>query len=202
MTITSQFADIRSSSNFIDVVLFLLSSLFNDQIFMSTSSLVLELWQFSFISDWPEIRNTFVWVLPNKWKLGQVRNTKFATNISNKMLLNAAKFQGYSFYCFWVIKGKPIGIFKNYLSVIASKTGLLRVFYIQRENLRCSTHVMFIKLAPKKWGNAKIVTHFKTDCLRFLNYFLAHYLLRLAIFSFEVLLSLCSNEMLLNLKVH
>ena len=25
------------------------------------------------------------------------------------MLLNAAKFQGYSFYCFWVIKGKPTG---------------------------------------------------------------------------------------------
>ena len=23
------------------------------------------------------------------------------------MLMNAAKFQGYSFYCFWVIKGKP-----------------------------------------------------------------------------------------------
>ena len=25
------------------------------------------------------------------------------------MLLNAAKCQGYGFYCFWVIKGKPIG---------------------------------------------------------------------------------------------
>ena len=24
------------------------------------------------------------------------------------MLLNAAKYQGYLFYCFWVIKGKPI----------------------------------------------------------------------------------------------
>ena len=23
------------------------------------------------------------------------------------MLLNVAKHQGYSFYCFWVIKGKP-----------------------------------------------------------------------------------------------
>ena len=26
------------------------------------------------------------------------------------MLLNAAKFQGYSFYRFWVIKGKPTGV--------------------------------------------------------------------------------------------
>ena len=36
-------------------------------------------------------------------------NTKFGTNVSNRMLLNAAKFQGYSFYCFWVITGKPTG---------------------------------------------------------------------------------------------
>ena len=45
-----------------------------------------------------------VWVLPNIWRLGQVMDTKFGTNVSNKILLNAAKFQGYSF---WVIKGKP-----------------------------------------------------------------------------------------------
>ena len=55
----------------------------------------------------PEIRNTPVWVLPNIWRLGQVRNTKFGMNISNKILPNAAKCQGYSFYSFWVIKGKP-----------------------------------------------------------------------------------------------
>ena len=30
-------------------------------------------------------------------------------NVFNRMLLNAAKFQGYSFYQFWVIKGKPTG---------------------------------------------------------------------------------------------
>ena len=54
----------------------------------------------------PEIGNTPVWVLPNIWRLGQVRDTKFGTNVSNEMLLNAAKCQGYSFYRFWVIKGK------------------------------------------------------------------------------------------------
>ena len=37
-----------------------------------------------------EIRNTPVWILPNTWRLGQVRNTTFGTNISNKMLLNAS----------------------------------------------------------------------------------------------------------------
>ena len=43
--------------NFFDV-LFLLSSLFTAPSFMSISSLVLELWQFSCIRDWPEIRKS------------------------------------------------------------------------------------------------------------------------------------------------
>ena len=44
--------------NFFDVVLFLLSSLVTGPSFMSMSSLVLELWQFSFKRDWPEIRKS------------------------------------------------------------------------------------------------------------------------------------------------
>ena len=62
----------------------------------------------------PEIGNTPVWVLPNIWRLGQVMDTKFGTNVSNRMLLNAAKFSGYSFYHSWVIKGKPTGVMSNY----------------------------------------------------------------------------------------
>ena len=101
-----------STSNFFDVVLFLLSSLVTGPNFMSISSLVLELWQFSFIRGLtrkPEIGNTHVWVFPNIWRLGQVMDTKFGTNVSNKMGLNARKFQYYSFYHFWAIKGKPTG---------------------------------------------------------------------------------------------
>ena len=45
-----------SSSNFFDGVLFLLSSLVTRPSSMSTSSLVLELWQYSFIRDSLEIR--------------------------------------------------------------------------------------------------------------------------------------------------
>ena len=41
--------------NFFDVVFFLLSSLVTGSSFISISSLVLELWQFPFIRDWPEI---------------------------------------------------------------------------------------------------------------------------------------------------
>ena len=55
----------------------------------------------------PEIGNTPVWVFPDIGRLRQFRNTNFGKNVSNKMLLNAAKWQGYSIYYFWVIKGKP-----------------------------------------------------------------------------------------------
>ena len=56
-----------------------------------------------------EIVNTPVWVLPSVLRLEQVRDTEFGPNVSNKMLLNAPKCQGYGFYRFWVIKGKPTG---------------------------------------------------------------------------------------------
>ena len=57
----------------------------------------------------PEIGNTPVQVLPNIWRLGRVTDTKFGTDAPNEMLLNAAKCQNYSFYCFRVSKGKPTG---------------------------------------------------------------------------------------------
>ena len=57
VAMTSQFSDTTSKSNFFDVLLFLLSS-FSGPNFMSISSLVLELWQLSFIMDWPEIRKS------------------------------------------------------------------------------------------------------------------------------------------------
>ena len=44
--------------NFFDVVLFLLYILVTGPSFMSIVLLVLELWQFSFMRDWPEIRKS------------------------------------------------------------------------------------------------------------------------------------------------
>ena len=58
MTMTSQFANIISSSNIFDAVLFLLSNLVTGPSFIPILSLVLELWQFSFIRDWAEIRKS------------------------------------------------------------------------------------------------------------------------------------------------
>ena len=102
MTMTLQFPDMTSSSSFFHVVLFFISSLITGPSFMTISSLVLELLQFSFIMDWPEIRKSEISLsefcpISGDW----------GTNVSNRKLLNAGKFQGYSFYRFWVIKGKP-----------------------------------------------------------------------------------------------
>ena len=44
-----------------------------------------------------EIGNTTIWFLPNIWRLGQVRDTKFGTDASNEILINAVKYHGYSF---------------------------------------------------------------------------------------------------------
>ena len=48
----------ETNVNIFDVVLFLLSSLATGSSFILISSLVLELWQFPFIRDWPGIRKS------------------------------------------------------------------------------------------------------------------------------------------------
>ena len=58
MIMTSQFTDKTSQSTFLDVAVFLLSSLVSGPSFMSVSVLVLELWQFLFIRDSIEIRKS------------------------------------------------------------------------------------------------------------------------------------------------
>ena len=55
MTMTLQFSDMTSTSNFVDAIFFLLSVLVTGPSFMPISSLVLELWQLFVIRDWPEI---------------------------------------------------------------------------------------------------------------------------------------------------
>ena len=110
---TSQFVNRRHYYFFFCAALFLCSSLVTGVIFLSVSSLVLELWQLGFIRDWLKIQKLLitlpVWVLSNTWQLRQVRDTKFGINVSNKMLLNPIKCQGYSFYRFRVIKVKLAG---------------------------------------------------------------------------------------------
>ena len=53
--ITPQFSEMTSTPIFFDVAMFLLSCLVTGSGFLSISWLLLELWQFSFVKDWPEI---------------------------------------------------------------------------------------------------------------------------------------------------
>ena len=86
------------SSIFFDLVVFLLSRLINGQSFIIISLMVLELSQFLFIKDWPEIRKSETipsecYPIPGEWC----------------KLSYAAKCQVYSFYRFRVIQGKSTG---------------------------------------------------------------------------------------------
>ena len=102
---TSQFSNMTSSSffwRFVSLVKF--SSWCKFRVNIITGSWDMSIFFDKGLTRNPEIGNTPIWVLPNICRLGGVRYTKFGTNVSNKMLLNVAKFQGYSFYCFWVIK--------------------------------------------------------------------------------------------------
>ena len=74
-----------------------------------TGSRIMTIFFYKWFPRNPEIRKTPVWVFPSIWRLGQGMDTTFDTNVYNSMLLNAGKFQCYSFYCFWAIKGKPSG---------------------------------------------------------------------------------------------
>ena len=112
MTMTLQFCDMTSTliffwRFFVSLIRFSYWSKFHFNI--NTVSGIMTIFFYKGLTRNPEIGNTSVWVLPNIWRLVRVMDTKFGTNVSNRMLLNAAKFQGYSFYRFWVFKGKPTG---------------------------------------------------------------------------------------------
>ena len=74
-----------------------------------TASGVMTIFYYKGLTRNPETGNTPVRLLLNICILRGVRDTKCCTSVSNKTWLNAAKCQGYKFYRFWVIKGKPIG---------------------------------------------------------------------------------------------
>ena len=109
MTMTSQFSDMTSLSTFWTLFCFLVNFSYWSKFHVNiiTGSGIITIFFYKGLTRNPEIRDTSVWVLPNIWRLGRVRNTKPSTNSSDKIVLNAAKCQGYSFYRFWVIKEKP-----------------------------------------------------------------------------------------------
>ena len=100
MTMTSQFSGMMSTSNFFGRVLFLLSSLVTGSSFMSISSLVLELWQFSFIRDWPEI-----------WKL-KIPPPEFCSKFGDWGKLWILNFARMSLIeCYWILQNSSVTAF-------------------------------------------------------------------------------------------
>ena len=100
MTMMSQFFDMTSTSNFFDVALFLLSSLVTGRGFMSISSLALELWQFSFIKDWPEIRN--LEIPPSEFcPISGYWDELWVPNLARMSLIN----------CYWMLQNSRVTAF-------------------------------------------------------------------------------------------
>ena len=65
-----------------------------------TGSKVTTIFYYKGLTRNPEKDNTPACILPNIFRLAQVRDKKFDTNVSNEMLLNAAKCQCHRFYRF------------------------------------------------------------------------------------------------------
>ena len=68
---------------FVSLVMFSYSSKFHVNII--TGSKVMTIFSYKGLIRNPEIVNTSVWVFPNIWRLGSVRDTKFGKNVSNKV---------------------------------------------------------------------------------------------------------------------
>ena len=98
-----QFAEMTSSSNFLMLFCFSCQLQLLVQVFCQYHC------QFWSYKNFLLLTRSLVSVLLNIWRLERVRDTKPGKNVSNKVLLNAAKCRGYSFYPFSVIKGKPTG---------------------------------------------------------------------------------------------
>ena len=101
---TLQFADMKSSSNYFDVTVFLLSSLVTGPSVMSKSSLFLELWQFSFKRDWLEIRKSKIlsrkpsWVMPNIWNKLWIQNLAQMSQTKNYKMRQNARVTAFSVF--------------------------------------------------------------------------------------------------------
>ena len=124
-------------SIFFDVALFLLSSLVTGSSFMSISSLVLELWKFSFIRDWTEIRkleippSEFCPISADLVKLG-------IPNLAWMFLIK----------CYWMLQNARITAFT--------------VSELLRENRRREGGGGALKLPPTQIQGFWIVTSFST----------------------------------------
>ena len=96
LAMTSQFTYMTSLTILFDVVLFFFSILVTGASFKSISALVLELWQFSFMRNWPEIRKY------PRLSFAQYLETRAILEYQNWI----CKIQGLKFLLFLSYQGK------------------------------------------------------------------------------------------------
>ena len=137
-------ADMTSSS-FFDVV-FLLSSLVTGPIFMSISWLSRVITIFVYKG----LTRKFLLIF---WRLGASKGYR----IWHKILLNSAKCQGYSFYHFWVVSGKPTGrVFEVFLQYSAFY--YLDKFIFLGSRLMC-LYCLFYICTPPAGANTEFIKY-------------------------------------------
>ena len=120
MTMTSQLPNMTASSNFFEVILFLLLSLVTGPSFMSISSLVLELWQFSFIRDWPEIRKSEI-PLSEFYPISGDWGELWIPNLAHMSLIE----------CHWMLHNSRVTAFTVFESLKENQLGEVAIAEVQ-----------------------------------------------------------------------
>ena len=117
MTTMLQFSDMTSSLFFFwRCFVFVVNFSYWSKIHVNiiTGSGIMTIFFYERFARNPDIGSTPVWVLPNIWRLDRVMDTKYGTNVFNRMLLNAAKFRVIAFIVFELLRENQLGGGGNY----------------------------------------------------------------------------------------
>ena len=95
-----------------------------------TGSGIMTIFFYNALTRNPDMGNTPVWVLPNIWRLGRVMDTKFGKNVSNRMLLKAAKSRVAAFTVFELSRENQLG--GNITPLSPPRLGLRALLYSKK----------------------------------------------------------------------
>ena len=144
-----------------DVVLFLLSSLVTGPSFMSLSSLFLELWQFSFIRDWPEIRKSEI--LPSEFcPISGDWVGLWIPNLARMSLIE----------CYWMLQNSRVTAFTIFELLRGNHLRGVKLL-LPATQIRVKTHfsgiIRFSSRSRLNWNTSKekVTVHFSISTIDF-----------------------------------
>ena len=147
-----------------DVVLFLLSSLVTGPSFMSLSSLFLELWQFSFIRDWPEIRKS------------EIPTSEFfpiSGDWSKLWILILARMS--LIECYWMLQNSRVTAFTIFELLRGNHLRGVKLL-LPATQIRVKTHfsgiIRFSSRSRLNWNTSKekVTVHFSISTIDFFRF--------------------------------